>query len=197
MPVNRNREDYRFYKIWADMKQRCTNPKCASFYNYGGRGIQYDLKWMCYENFKSDMYPSYLSHCEQYGVKQTTLDRIDVNDHYYKNNCRWATYQQQSVNIRDKEQYCGYNLITNQIYNFDNCSEFCRQLGFIRQAIFRVLNGEINMHHNCIFAKVENDNWQEAYKVLMQKAKELYFQYPKLLKARETYMESKNGVKSN
>lgn len=193
MAISKNREDYRFYKIWADMKQRCSNPNCHKFYLYGGRGIQYDLKWMCYENFKSDMYPSYLSHCEQFGVKQTTLDRIDVNDHYYKDNCRWATYKQQAVNIRDKEEYCGYNLITNQMYNFNNLADFARQLGFVRQAIFRVIHGNMNMHHNCVFTKVENNNWQNAYQVLKQNADKLYKKYPNLLEQKRLYMESKNG----
>ena len=41
MPISKEREDYRFYKIWADMKYRCSNPKCKRFMDYGGRGIQY------------------------------------------------------------------------------------------------------------------------------------------------------------
>lgn len=194
MAVNKNREDYRFYKIWADMKQRCTNPNCPSFYNYGGRGIQYDLKWMCYENFKSDMYPSYLKHVANFGVKQTTLDRIDVNDHYYKNNCRWANRTEQRVNVRNKEEYCGYNLITNQIYNFNNCVEFCKMFGFTRSAVNSVITGERAMHKNSVFAKVENNDWQATYKQLKANANKLYIKYPELLRQREIYKnEVKNG----
>lgn len=167
--VSRNREDYRFYKIWADMKQRCNNPNCSCFYNYGGRGIQYSLEWMCYENFKRDMYPSYLKHSQIYGELQTTLDRIDVNDHYYKNNCRWANYKTQRVNVRNKEEYCGYNLKTNQVYNFNNCTEFCEMFGFNRKSVNAVINGKQSTHHNCIFMKYKDGAYQE----LLKRAKEI------------------------
>jgi hypothetical protein len=45
------------------------------------------------------MYESYLKHVKQYGEKQTTLDRINSNDHYYKNNCKRATYKEQNNNL--------------------------------------------------------------------------------------------------
>lgn len=193
--VSKNREDYRFYKIWADMKQRCNNPNCSSFYNYGGRGIQYCLEWMCYENFKNDMYPSYLKHIVSFGQKQTTLDRIDVNDHYYKENCRWATCQQQRINVRNKEEYCGYNLITNQFYHFNNCVDFCKRFDFVRKQINDVITGKSNMHHNCIFVK--NDNSGNVYKQLLSKANELLNQNPKLAEKRKMYMENIEDVKTN
>lgn len=186
--VSKNREDYRFYKIWSDMKQRCNNPNNASFYNYSGRGIQYAFEWMFYENFKRDMYPSYLEHCKINGNCNTTLDRIDVNDHYYKDNCRWADKQLQRVNIRNKEQYCGYNLITNQFYNFNNCTEFCRQLGFNRKSINAVINGEQNLHHNCIFSKYK----EGIYKELKENADSLLKQHPEILNQRIKYMENRN-----
>ena len=105
MPISKEREDYRFYKIWADMKYRCSNPKCKRFMDYGGRGIQYYPEWTSYDGFKKDMWKSYQEHCKLYGEKQTTLDRINVNDHYYKDNCRWADSTLQRENVRNKEEY--------------------------------------------------------------------------------------------
>lgn len=168
MPINKNREDYRFYKIWADMKHRCSNPNCKSFMDYGGRGIQYSLEWHNYENFKNDMWLSYREHCNLHGEKQTTLDRIDVNGFYCRENCRWATYQEQRVNIRNKEEYYGYNLLTKQLYSFNNCMEFCKQFGFVRSAIIDCLKTN-HKHHNCVFVK-NKTNIQDAYKELLQKA---------------------------
>ena len=51
MPISKEREDYRFYKIWADMKYRCSNPKCKRFMDYGGRGIQYYPEWTSYDGY--------------------------------------------------------------------------------------------------------------------------------------------------
>ena len=77
------------YHSWHDMKQRCNNPKNHKFKDYGGRGITYCKEWEQFENFLDDM-----------GVRpeNKTLDRIDVNGNYCKENCRWATAKQQSRN---------------------------------------------------------------------------------------------------
>ena len=91
----------RFHNLWRDMKGRCDTQTKTSFKNYGGRGISYIKDWEKYENFKNDMYESYLLHVSLCGEKQTTLDRIDVNRNYFKENCRWATYTQQANNKRN------------------------------------------------------------------------------------------------
>ena len=92
------------------------------------------------------------------------------------------------MNIRNKEQYCGYNLITNQFYNFNNCTEFCRQLGFNRKSINAVINGEQNLHHNCIFSKYK----EGIYKELKENADSLLKQHPEILNQRIKYMENRN-----
>jgi hypothetical protein len=46
------------------------------------------------------MYESYLNHVEQYWEKETTIDRIDVNYHYCKENCKRSTRKEQRQNQR-------------------------------------------------------------------------------------------------
>jgi hypothetical protein len=81
-----------FYGSWYAMKQRCNNKNNKSYHNYGGRGITYDDKWDSFDGFKEDMADGYKS-----GL---TLDRIDNEKGYFKNNCKWSTRKEQCNNQR-------------------------------------------------------------------------------------------------
>lgn len=82
----------KMYKVWASMLQRCTNAKSNHYKDYGGRGISVCERWNKYSNFKEDMGDSY-----KYGL---TLDRINNDDGYFPNNCRWVSQKQQKRNTR-------------------------------------------------------------------------------------------------
>ena len=88
-----------FYFVYQHLLRRCNNPKDEEYHNYGGRGIQ--CLWNSFEEFKNDMYDSYLKHLKEFGKRNTTLDRIDVNGNYCKKNCRWATIAEQNRNKRN------------------------------------------------------------------------------------------------
>lgn len=89
-----------FYHKYCSINDRCNNPKMDNYKNYGGRGIKNE--WHCYKEFRKDMYESYLIHVNQYGQKNTQIDRINPNRNYYKANCRWVTISEQAKNKRKK-----------------------------------------------------------------------------------------------
>ena len=79
------------YRTWASMIQRCMNPARANFPRYGGRGISVCMRWWLFANFLADMGER---------PEGCSLDRINNDDGYYLDNCRWATAQQQRANQR-------------------------------------------------------------------------------------------------
>ncbi|HTW64004.1 MAG TPA: AP2/ERF family transcription factor [Bryobacteraceae bacterium] len=81
------------------MKQRCLNPRHAEYADYGGRGITVCDRWLnSFEAFLKDMGPS----------NGLTLDRINNNAGYSKDNCRWTT---QSVQNRNRRKMKGCSSI--------------------------------------------------------------------------------------
>lgn len=79
------------YHSWEGIIQRCTNPNNSAYHRYGGRGITVCDRWRKFENFLEDM-----------GEKPTdkTIDRIKNDKGYFKENCRWATREEQNRNKR-------------------------------------------------------------------------------------------------
>ena len=117
----------RTYQSWIQMKNRCLNPRHISFENYGGRGINVCSKWLDFEGFLEDMGDR---------PKGRSLDRIDNNKGYSKENCKWSTQKEQSNNKRNNHQ------ITFQ-GKTQNITQWADELGLNRNTLY----GQINRRH--------------------------------------------------
>ena len=73
---------------WCNLRRRCTNSGWHAYKRYGGRGITYSQDWVHFKNFERDMEPTWFPGA--------TLDRIDNDGNYCKENCRWITRKESS-----------------------------------------------------------------------------------------------------
>jgi len=82
----------KIYKTWKGMRQRCLNPECPVYENYGGRGITISQDWSRFENFFRDMRDTWF--------EGATIERIDNSMGYFRDNCKWIVREEQSKNRR-------------------------------------------------------------------------------------------------
>jgi len=89
------RSNTREYTSYRHAKERCLDPNCADFHNYGARGIKF--LFASFDEFYKEIGPI---PSDKY-----LLDRTDNSGHYERGNIRWATREQQNQNRRFNKLY--------------------------------------------------------------------------------------------
>lgn len=73
------------------MVRRCTDQNLPKYKDYGARGITVCDRWKVFSNFLEDM-----GECPE----GCSIDRIDNNAGYAKENCKWSSAIEQANNKR-------------------------------------------------------------------------------------------------
>jgi hypothetical protein len=134
---------HRFYRIYQWLHNRCTCATSRYYKNYWWR-------WICclrknFEEFYNDMFENYNNHVKEYWEKDTTIDRINNDWHYCKENCRWATVAENNKNKR------------NIKYLWDeNINEFCHRMWFCYRTVLSYFDDGKDIEY--IIKKLNKEN---------------------------------------
>jgi hypothetical protein len=112
----------RIWRIWLGMKHRAKNTLDK---NYRGRGIRMCQEWEDFTKFYADMSEGYSD--------DLTIERVDVNGMYCKENCIWLSIFDQQANKRNNRVvvYRGEKM---------HLAELCRRSGFSKMMMVMRLN---------------------------------------------------------
>ncbi len=118
-PPNHRMSKSNTYSVWVQMRERCNKPTHKSYHNYGARGIKVCDRWQDdFKNFLEDMGEAPLG---------MSLDRIDNDLGYFKENCKWTDWKTQCrnkrISIKDGDIHNGWlvlsKLINQKKYNIE------------------------------------------------------------------------------
>lgn len=103
------------FNSWTAMISRCYSPKNIGFRNYGGRGITVCDRWR----------ESVAAFIEDMGPRPSprhSLDRINNDLGYFKENCRWADRITQNYNRRNNARmiFRGMEMTIREAYELTN-----------------------------------------------------------------------------
>lgn len=128
----------KLYRVWSSMKERCNNKSSKSFKNYGGRGIAVCEQW----NDPDKGFENFLNWAHKNGYQEgLEIDRINNNDGYRPDNCRWVSSKDNSRNLRKNVPVCVISKSTGMKKNCRSLSEAEEITGIDAERIRRAING--------------------------------------------------------
>lgn len=113
-------------RTYGNMKSRCDNPNTTFYKDYGWRWIWYPEDWKTFEWFWKDMWPTW--------KPWLTIERINNNKSYSKDNCKWIPQKEQAWNRRST-LYVEYKWKREPLAKL--CDELCLNYKITWQRITR------------------------------------------------------------
>ena len=127
------------YKVWKAMKSRCLNLNDKRYARYGGRGITICHDWIAdYAQFERWA----LENGYDAGL---TIDRIDNDENYCLENCRFVTIKKNNRNNSMTKLNEGTALYVRRRYAQGGITqkELAKQVGSTQQTVSKIINNKL------------------------------------------------------
>ena len=154
----------RLYHTWQNMKKRCYNKNVPKYKSYGARGIRMCVEW-------TKDFQAFSNWAINNGYQDDlTIDRIDVDDDYKPDNCRWVPKDEQMWNRTDTlyvtykdKQYC-MSYILRQLGLIDHMSTIKKRMKSgtpFEEAIKKPFDRRLMIEYNGTVKSI--DEWANFY----------------------------------
>lgn len=134
----------RFYRIWCNMRTRTTNKNHEHYNDYGGRGISSNA----FENFidfYDSLYESYIEACNIFDENNVSLERLNVDEDYTKENCTWIHISDQQGNKRSTVEF-SITFPNGKTEIHKNISKFANENGLNINSLTDLINGRLKTY---------------------------------------------------
>ena len=135
--------EHDLYGLWAQMKNRCSNPNNSRYPWYGAKGVTVCKRW------REDFW-AFVSDVGKRPSDKHTLDRIDTFGDYEPGNVRWATYIEQRRNQREPVKIGKAN------------ARIIRERFATGEATTSELAREYEVEHSAIWSLLRNQSYKDA-----------------------------------
>lgn len=138
-----------FYNSWRHAKERCTNVNNKRYCDYGGRNLEF--QYMNFIDFYDNLYDLYMDAVKEFPESTNlSIDRINNNLGYVKDNIRWTDSTTQNRNTRRIKEFYAYSP-DGLIYLSNNQSMFALNHNLSHSKISAVLLDKIKSHKGWTF----------------------------------------------
>ena len=146
-----------FYNIWAGIIARTKNINDPAYKWYGGKEIT-SSEFTLFVDFYDLMYQSYLDAIKKWPNETISIDRINVNGNYYKNNCRWIPLSLQAGNTSNSKWIKAIH--NKSIFITKNIACFARILNLNKYDIYYKLNNDSKKLKSWTFEYIDINNYK-------------------------------------
>lgn len=150
----------REYRTWSSIMGRCYNKNVNGYESYGRRGIKVCDEWLnSFEKFYEDMGSKPIGY---------SIERIDVNGDYCKENCCWIPFAEQWKNKRKIPTIINYNGIEKSV------SYWAKLINLTKDSLEKRLNNGEKIEDIIFEREVEKEKEEKELREKVKQAMELF-----------------------